>query len=176
MSILSELLSFPMISQNDWMRKIGKTNVIKGDLVSLTSAPSSKWYLSWVRDYEHNNGNPKYLLESIDDGELCWWENVGINIYSRERVNERPTWQWDDRQFAFYDKWLKVCYKWNDAYIVLPVLPIFNEDGSVKLDVRVRFSLSEFSNPKTWPNWKKLYMKEMDAYYKESFEKYNNRK
>lgn len=162
-SILSEMMSFPTINQKDWT---SRGDVEIGDLVSLTSAPDSKWYLSWVRDYDRNDGWPRYLLESIEDGALCWWENVGINIYSRERVAERPTWQWDDKQFAFNDRWSKVCFKRHDAYIVLPMLPVF--DGkSVTLNVRIRFGWSDYHNPKTFPNWKKLTMKEMGEFYQE---------
>ena len=164
--ILSELMSFPTINNKDWGYNCGCDTPQVGDLVSLTSAPPSKWYLSWLREYDPNNGWPKYLLESVDDGELCWWENVGLNVYSRERVANRTSWQWDDEQFAFNDRWNKVCRK-NGAYIVLPCQPVFNTDGSVILNVRIRFQFSDYQNPRTFKNWKKATMKELDAYYKE---------
>lgn len=144
----------------------------KGDLVSLNCVSPSKWYVAWVTDYDWNNGWPKYLLESIDDGELCWWENVGMNVYSRERVAEHPTWLWEDNQFDLYDRWKEVCYGQNDAYIVLPAMPKFEARGSVVLDVRVRFNLSDFRNPKTFQDWAALSNDEMDIYYKESVDKY----
>jgi hypothetical protein len=169
-SILSELMAFPTINQKDWLSTF-EGKVVTGDLVSLNSAPASKWYLSWVREINPNNGCPKYLLESVDDGDLCWWGNVRLNIYSRERVRERPTWQWSDRQFKLYDQWLRVG-KRNDAYIVLPCLPEF-KDETVTLDCRIRFGLSDFSMPKTFPDWKKLKVREMDAYYKECKNRYN---
>jgi hypothetical protein len=175
-SILSELLSFPTVNQKDWHSfSFSNTDICEGDLVSLYSAPASKWYVSWVREVDENNGWPRYLLESIDDGSLCWWVNVGINVYSRERVRERPAWQWDDKQFAFNDRWNKVA-KRNDAYIVLPMPPVFRDDGSVTLDVRIRFGMVDFSCPETFSNWKKLTMKQMDAYYKKCENEYNNRK
>jgi len=168
--ILSELLSFPTINQKDW--DSGLFNEAKtGDLVSLSAAPSTKWYLSWVREVDKDNGDPRYLLESIDDGELCWWSNVSLNIYSRERVKDRPMWQWDDKQSDFFKRWLKVG-KRNDAYIVLPDLPVFGENNKVTLNVRIRFKLSAFSNPKTFDNWKKLTMREMGYYYQESEKAY----
>jgi hypothetical protein len=74
-------------------------------------------------------------------------------------------WKWHDGQFAFYDRWLKVARR-NKAYIILPVLPDFTEDGSVTLNVRVRFNLSGYRNPQTFPDWKKLTMKMMDEYFK----------
>lgn len=172
LSILSELLSFPTINQKDWTSSIGMDkDLMVGDLVSLVSAPATKWYVSWLKEIDPNNGWPKYLLESIDDGELCWWENIGLNVYSREIIAVRPTWRWSDKQFSFYDRWLKVG-KRNDAYIVLPAFPKFSNDGSVTLDVRIRFSDSDFRNPKRFLNWKKMSMEMMADYYKESVVKY----
>lgn len=166
-SILSEMLSYPAARFRDWTNSMfSDSDVIEGDLVSLSSAPDTKWYLSWVREYDPNNGWPKYLLESIEDGELCWWENVGINIYNRERVAERPTWKWDDDQFAFNDRWKRVCYKRHDAYIILPMLPVFN-GNDVTLAVRTRFGLSDYHSPRTFSNWKKLTMKAMSGFYQE---------
>lgn len=168
LSILSEIMGFPTINQKDWNTN-GETQV--GDLISLCSAPASKWYVSWVREIEKKNGWERYLLESIDDGDLCWWSNVGINIYSRERVNERPTWRWEDSQFAFDDRWRKICQR-NDAYIVLPCLPKFNDDGSVELNTRIRYGFDKYHNPKIFTNWKKLLMKDMGAYYQECVKGY----
>jgi len=145
-----------------------------GDLVSLQSAPVSKWYLSWLKEIDPNDGWPKYLLESIEDGALCWWGNVGLSYYDRERI-DNPIWHWDDAQYAFDDRWRKVCRR-NNAYIVLPIIPDFHGDGSVTLDVRIRFGLSDFHNPKTFKNWKRVTMKMMDEYYKESFEKNESEK
>lgn len=165
--ILGELLSFPSIRGKDWRSKFAEEDNVKvGDLVALRSCSPTKWYLSWLRKYDPNNGWPKYLLESIDDGSLCWWENVGVDFYNRDRVKDNPQWQWNDDKFAFYDRWNKVCRK-NDAHIVLPCMPVFADDGSVLLNVRIRYGLSDYQNPRTYQNWKKVTMKEMDIYYKE---------
>lgn len=168
--ILSELMSFPTISNKDWQGSIGGKPQT-GDLVSLTCAPPSKWYLSWLREIDPNNGWPKYLLESIEDGQLCWWMNVGLNVYDRERVGKNPRWKWTDGQFKFNDRWLKVCRR-NDAYIVVPCQPKFNDDGSVLLDVRIRHGWDSYRNPRTFPAWRKVTTKEMDSYYKDCFEGY----
>jgi hypothetical protein len=165
------MMAFPTINQKDWDTSGFDKDVKVGDLVSLCSAPASKWYVSWVREIETENGWTRYLLESIDDGTLCWWSNVGLNIYSRERVKERPTWQWDDKQFAFNDRWHKVG-KRNNAHIVLPCQSKFNDDGSVELDVRIRYGWDEYHNPRIFPNWQKLLMKDMDIYYKECVQGY----
>ncbi len=89
LSILNEVLSFPAIHGKDW---ISDWNEIprEGDLVALNCAPATKWYLSWVHEYDPGDGWPKYLLESIEDGELCWWSNVGINIYDRKKSLRTP--------------------------------------------------------------------------------------
>lgn len=168
-SILSELLSYPTIRGKDWISD-WKVVPQEGDLVSLHSCPDSKWYLSWVVEYNHNGGNPSYLLESIEDGDLCLWSNVGITIYDREKASQRPSWRWTDAQFSFKDKWHKV-FKKHDAYIILPRKIVFNNDGSVDLDVRVRFNLNDFSNPKTFPDWKKLKLKDLEEYYLDSVDK-----
>jgi len=174
-SILSELLAFPTINQKDWdTGRLKRAQV--GDLVSISSGPPTKWYLSWVKKIEEGEDrfSHKYLLESIDDGELCWWSNVGLNIYSRDRVKGCVIWQWDDKQFAFNDRWNKACKK-NGAYIVLPVLPVFGKEWSVVLNVRIRHRISDFRNPKTFPDWRKLTIKQMGEFYKECYAKYNGR-
>lgn len=175
--ILSRLLSSPQFDEKDWQSDLFDTKAEIGDLVSLTSAPPTKWYLSWVIDVEKHESrfSTKYLLESIEDGSLCWWENIGFNVYNRQKTKENITWKWDDKQFAFNDRWRKACNR-NDAYIVLPKLPSFNEGNSVTLDVRIRFGLKDFSHPRTFDNWKKLTIKEMEKYYLECVEKYNSEK
>ena len=173
-SILSELLSFPSISGKDWTRCYSETPPQVGDLVSMNCAPATKYYLSWMREIKQDEyGIVRYLLESIEDGELCWWSNIGLSYYDRDRVAERSTWRWDDDQFAFYDRWQKVCQK-NDAYIVLPCVPKFNEEGGVTLNVRIRFSFDDYRNPVYFENWKKLTNKAMDDYYKKSFNGYQD--
>lgn len=173
--ILSSLLSFPTIRNKDWTSDLGGGVATVGDLVALSSAPASKWYISWVADKQPGGFGGRWLLESIEDGELCWWENIGICYYNRERVAENKHWRWTDKQFAFQDKWSRVA-KRNGAYIVLPRPPEFMDDGSVMLNVRVRLSLNEFSNPVVFPSWKKLTSKQMDAYWKETEALYESRR
>lgn len=177
LQILNEVLSFPTIRNKDWTSDFSLYATPQiGDLVSMSSAPPTKWYLSWLVDYEEINNWPRYLLESIEDGELCWWSNVGINFYNRDRVRESPQWRWTDAQFAFRDRWMRVGKK-NDAYIVLPSGPMFSsEDNSVTLSIRIRFGFSDYSNHRTWPNWKKVTIKMMDDYYKECEAEYENSK
>lgn len=174
LSILSELLSFPEIRNTDWNRQ---EKVDIGDLVSLSSAPESKWYLSWVKEIDRKDNYflDKYLLESIEDGSLCWWSNAGINVYNRERVSCRPEWKWNDNQFDFNNRWRKSCYR-HDAYIVMPNQCEFIGDNDVKLSLRVKFDFdNKYVFSKTF-KWKKLLMKDMEKFYLECVEKHKNRK
>jgi hypothetical protein len=83
-----------------------------GDLIAMQSAPTSKWYLSWlVKEERREDGFRHYLLESIEDGALCWWTNVGMDFMDREVIKDHPSWRWTDRQYAFKDRWWSVCYK-----------------------------------------------------------------
>lgn len=170
-SILSEVLSFPTLGTK-WTSCFAVEMLQVGDLVAMNCAPATKYYLSWLHEINPNNGWPKYLLESIEDGELCWWENIGLSYYNRKRIANCPSWKWDDNQFSFNDRWKRVCYKKNDAYIILPCEPLFTDDGGVFLDVRVRFSLSDYHDPIYFSNWKKVTLKMMDEYFKKSSKKY----
>ena len=50
---------------------------VPGDLIRIESCRPSKWYISWFHKMIHP-GLCKCLLESIDDGEMSTWENIGI--------------------------------------------------------------------------------------------------
>ena len=170
LSILNTLLSFPTIRNSDWRSAGYEEKVQVGDLVSLSSAPVSKWYLSWLRDIVVKEGWEHYLLESVDEGDLSWWHNVGLSFYNREKVRENFRWCWDDKQYAFNDRWMKVCKRYND-HILTPLLPVFGEGTEVVLDVRVRLRIhtdSSFRRPLNFKIWKKLTMKTMAEYYQES--------
>jgi hypothetical protein len=171
-AILSQMLAFPQIFAKDWKSDFDVT-VQTGDLISLNCAPDSKWYVSWVIEvtYDARTGN-RYLLESIEDGSLCWWGNVGVSIYNKERVWD--TWKWTDDQFALNDRWNRVC-KRNDAYLVRPLRPVFNEDGSVLFNVRTMHNFDEsFSFPITFPKWQKVTMKQLDQYYKDAYKAFES--
>jgi hypothetical protein len=126
-----------------------------GALVALSSAPASKWYLSWVHgiDPHPNRFSTKYTLESIEDGELCDWANVSPWAYDKSQTDSHPEWRWTDAQHAFYDRWRKVCYGDRDAYITKPCQPVFEDDGSVTLSTRNHAAFSEHRSTKSFPNW-----------------------
>ena len=136
-----------------------------GDLVALSSAPVSKFYLGWlVETRENQPGWPEFLLQSIDDGSQCWWSNVGVTYMNRETVKAHPEWRWDDQQHAFNDRWIKACYKKRDAYIYLPVQVVYSGD-QVTLSIRVRHGFRPERPTKTFEHWKKVKVADMLAFY-----------
>ena len=138
-----------------------------GDLVALQSAPTSKWYLSWLRKVTHYPGGNEYLLESIEDGALCNWSNVSLIYLDRSWVANHPGWQWTDRQHQFNDRWLRVCHKERDAWMYLPTPARFDGDA-VELGVRVRYGLSDTRINRRFDNWRKTTKKLMLAFYDEA--------
>ena len=139
-----------------------------GDLVALTSAPVSKFYLGWLIDTRViSPGWPEYLVESIEDGEQCWWGNVGIQYMNRDTVKLHQSWRWTDKQYQFNDRWVRSCYRKRDAYIYLPIQSEF--DGlQVKLGVRVRHNLSPERRYATFPDWRKVKVMDMLNFYDKS--------
>ncbi|MBK5722574.1 hypothetical protein JGH11_17000 [Dysgonomonas sp. Marseille-P4677] len=133
-----------------------------GSLVRLVAAPlNTKWYLSWLKEYDKDRD--RYLLESIDDGSLCWWTNISLDYLPTEISDKFPHWKYTDKQFSFWDRWKKA-YRWEDAYWFVPLMPLF--DGKkVTLELRKKFSDERFS--KTFNDWKKLTIKEMREFVKD---------
>lgn len=130
-----------------------------GSLCRITSVSASKWYLSWLVDVEINQGGfHRYLLESIEDGSLCWWSNVGLDYFSPESV--RPHWRWTDKQHELNDRWFKTIEKKRETYITKPMYLIFDGD-KVTLKTRQKFSIGDFSAEKTFDNWRKVQIKDM---------------
>lgn len=139
-----------------------------GDLVILKSAPISKWNLGWLHEIEtREHGWKHYLIESLDDGSMCWWSNVGIDHLERDLVAEHPEWRWTDRQFEFADRWTRVCREKRDAYITLPVPPTFGEGFEVTLGTRTRHGFDDHRPQKTFPDWRKVTKATMLEFYDE---------
>lgn len=127
-----------------------------GDLVILSSCRRwTKWQIGWLREIDEGNKYwRRYLIESLEDGQLCWWENVGLYYFPRDKLS--PQWHWTDRQFAFDDRWNRVCYKEKHAYIVRPTPPIFGEGFAVTLGTRTSHGLDDITPSRTFPDWRKV--------------------
>jgi len=142
-----------------------------GSLVRMMAAPFTKWYLSWVMEVKkEESGYHKYLLRSIDDGCLSWWENIGLFYMPLEHSDKFPQWKYSDKQYEFWDRW-KEASKQEDVYILAALRPTFNE-SSVTLELRKKHS-DDIVGSKTFPDWKKLTIKEMRAFIRET-ESYPN--
>lgn len=76
-------------------------------LVRLTFVRNtSEYYLGWLREV---TGDGSFLIESIDNGNLCNWSNVSLAYMPIRSIKDQ--WRWDDRQFNIKDKWFRACYK-----------------------------------------------------------------
>lgn len=166
-NILSNIVQFPTINGKDWS---SNNCPPVGSLVSLSSAPPSQWYLSWVEEVQPGTNEfcSRYLLRSIETGELCWWSNVTIFVYNPERVYDR--WRWSDKQFKFYDRWQKVLRR-ADAWMVLDGPTTFGDDGSVTIRLRERHGgfrdHDQFHFERSFPDWRKVTMAVMADFYNE---------
>lgn len=138
-----------------------------GDLVRIESAGRSKWTLSWLRETRvRPHGDYEYLCESLLDGELCWWSNVGISYLHRLTLENHPEWRWTDQQHAFDDKWGKACDR-HDPYLYRPVMPLFNDDGSATVGTRTRHSMDNHRPTRRIENWRKATIRALSATYLE---------
>lgn len=137
-----------------------------GSLVALQSAPLSKWYISWFIEKSHPKGwiADKYTLESIEDGQLCDWNNVSFLQFNKKTTDEHPEWRWTDEQHEFNDRWKRACFKKRNAYIYLPCIANFIGE-QVELGVRMRWGLGEAPPTKIFPNWRKCRIKDMLEFY-----------
>jgi len=137
-----------------------------GGLVKLSTAPYTKYYLGWLLEKKENG---EYLIESIEDGGLCSWSNVGLYYLNPEMVEKHPEWRWNDKQFKIKDQWLNACYKTRDCHVLRPVLPTFDEDGSLTLSLRKIFK-DEIVAKKKFDNYKKVQVREMLQFYDDSYQ------
>ena len=138
-----------------------------GSLVMLQAAPFTKYYLGWLKEIDHNNNSffTKYLIESIEDGDTCWWENVSVWYLPLETSNKHPNWKWTDKQFQFAKKWNN-CYKKVKDYQTKPIQPKFTDDGGVILGTREKLDMPpDYKPTKKFDNWKKVTTKEMLEFY-----------
>ncbi len=129
----------------------------EGDLVRLSAVRTTKWVIGWLRGIRTGHGDYEYLVESLEDGTLCWWHNVGISYLNRRDV--RDAWQWTDRQWKFNDQWARVVYR---DTICRSRDAVFHDDGSVTVMLRRSFAREEDPSPThTFPDWKKVKVRDM---------------
>jgi len=135
---------------------VGAPPVPIGTIVIVSATRrATKWTIGWMRDKRYRHAE-EYLIESLDDGEACWWTNVGLKYLDPEQVKVHPHWSWTDRQFSFTDRWNHVCYKVKGADLELPCHPRFGDDYSVELTVRKKFSEYDVIAIRRFEDWRKL--------------------
>lgn len=145
-----------------------------GSLVAVSAAPPSKWYLSWMHEtirHYYDDGRRyerEFLLESIEDGELCKWGNVSLWEYDKSQVYSHPEWRWTDEQHFFNDKWRRYCLKERDAYIVLPTQAVFSENYVVTVGTRTRYGIDDHRPVTTFKDWRKVTKSQLLAFYDKS--------
>lgn len=138
----------------------------EGDLVILSSVRTTKWVIGWLRGIRAGRGDYEYLIESLEDGTLCWWHDVGISYLNRREV--RYEWQWTDRQWKFNDQWARVVYR---NTIGRSRSAVFHDDGSVTVTMRRSFAREEDPTAThVFPDWKKVKVRDM-AVVAEALEK-----
>jgi len=135
-----------------------------GDLIRLESAPQSAWRLSWLREIKFERGGESYLCESVKDGTLCWWSNVGVSYFHRPTLMRMPEWRWSDEQYAFNEKWMKAC-KRHDPWLYRPLMADFAEDGTATVGTRMRHDIDGLRPVAQVPNWKKITQKALGEIY-----------
>jgi len=131
-------------------------HALPGDLVILESAPPSKWSIGWLRTIERfPEGSYRYLIESLEDGELCWWSNVGLSFMPRRDLRER--YYWTDRQFDFQKRWHRTANKHGKT--AMRVLDCEFKGDEVTLRMRVRWANGEEEMAgyrRTFPDYRKV--------------------
>tara|TARA_R110000851_G_scaffold317339_1_gene480782 strand:+ start:14582 stop:15109 length:528 start_codon:yes stop_codon:yes gene_type:complete len=156
--IINRLMSFPTISNEDWISDFYSRGKV-GDFISMQSAPPSDWQLSWIS--EINGG--KYLLRSAMTGEMCWWDNIGVTVLKPDKV--ATGFDWTDRQFKFRDKW-HLAIKRNYDYLLVASHTTFS-DFSVTCRLRKRHDTSEnpFLEEITFKDFRKVSASQLNEYY-----------
>lgn len=130
----------------------------------LSAAPNTKWYLSWLKEVKDGGCfGPKYLLESIEDGSLSWWENVAVNHLPLAEIPQK--WRWTDQQHNFNSKVFRT-FSRIGAYMVRPKYCTFGDGNEVTISARRRHTHDgEKEYSETFPNFKKVLVKDITAFY-----------
>lgn len=146
-----------------------KGTPVVGDLVLVTCAPKHPCVFGWLLEIEELPGDTRYLVKSAEDGSFCNWTNVDIRYFDREKVIDK--WKWNDRQWEFNDRWMRVCYREKDACIRVPLTAKFGSGYEVSLGIRTRFGLDDRTPSKSFHDWRKVTKKMMGECYDELCEK-----
>jgi len=151
----------------------GSQNPPIGSLVTIGSAPVSKFYLGWLKEINQSDSryDTKFLIESIEDHSLCRWENISIWHLPLETSNKYPSWKWNDKQHAFRNKWFDTLKKKRDPYLIRPLNPIFHENGSITLSFRKMWENDPIASILV-PNISKIRVSDILTFYDQTLKEY----
>jgi hypothetical protein len=162
------MVNNPKIEHGFISTLLDRGNMPIGTLVKLSCVrESTEYYLGWLREIKDNG---VYLIESIENGKLCNWSNVGIEYMQIESIQGH--WKWNDKQFDIKDKWMRACYKSRDCHCLRPVFPEFHkDDNSFTLSLRKMFS-DEIIATKKFEDYKKVLVRDMLKFYDDAYSNY----
>ena len=136
-----------------------------GDLILLSGTNQKAWALCWLRRISTEQPENRYLCESIETGEVCWWSNVGIEYLDRDVIARHPQWKWTDRQHVFNERWLDVCGESASERELKPLAPVFNSDHGVTLVLQSAGSWREEKREREFPDYRRVTKIEMRAFF-----------
>lgn len=162
------MVNNPKIEHGFISTLLDRGNMPVGTLVKLTCVrESTEYYLGWLREIKDGG---VYLIESIENGKLCNWSNVGIEYMPIESIQYH--WKWNDHQFKIKDQWMRACYKSRDCHLLRPIYPEFSDSGnSFTLSLRKMFS-DEIVSTKIFKDYRKVLVRDMLEFYDDSYNHY----
>lgn len=136
-----------------------------GDLILLSGTQQKTWSLCWLHRISTDQPENRYLCESIETGEACWWSNVGIEYLDRDVVSRHPQWKWTDRQFAFSERWRDVCGETANPRELKPLAPVFGSGHAVSLALQSAEGWREEKQEREFPDYRKVTKTDMRAFF-----------
>ena len=136
-----------------------------GDLILLSGTGKKAWALCWLHRVSSDEPENRYLCESIETGEMCWWSNVGIEYLDRDVVASHPQWKWNDEQFVFNDRWREICGELADRRELKPLAPEFGPAHVVTLSLQSTEGWREERVRREFADYRKVTGTEMRAFF-----------
>jgi hypothetical protein len=146
---------------------VGKGTPQVGDLVLLDAMRDVEYRLCWLKDIQldQEHGFHKYLCESLQTGQQCWWSSIGIKFLHRHTLNQHPEWRWTNEQHDFQSRWFQACAN-QGAYVYRPLMPDFLEDGMVIIGTRTMFSqAADYRARHYLANWQDTTVEQLEVIY-----------
>lgn len=137
---------------------------------------ANKYYLSWLVDVAVTGNDIRFLLRTIEDGDTAWASNIALNVfYDGHKCTTPEDWKWNDKQFAFYDKWKRVLSRSTDLITTAGVY--FDNKHGVTIKIRERgiLAMPEENNwrfAQSFMDYRKVLSSELDSAINKALEDY----